>query len=248
MQVYPTIEIQNGRCVSLHRGRLEEPTVWPGDPLAKAQAFAQAGAPWIHVTDLDAVAGGGGVNNPLLKRILRGTSAAIQLAGGFRDFDMIAEWIDLGAARIVVSTLALTQPHVVHTAARRFPDQIVLGVDVWDGHVMSHGWRNSSAYRPQEFIDTFADDPLAAIIVTDIAADIGETERPLALIAQIARHARTPVIARGLSRSIDDLSRLKYIGGIEGALVGRALFEGTIDLDQALALAAEPAEKRAEFI
>jgi phosphoribosylformimino-5-aminoimidazole carboxamide ribotide isomerase len=247
MIVYPTIELQSGRCVSLYRGRLDEPQIWHVDPVQMARGFAHAGASWIHVTDFDGVAGGSG-NTQILKDIIRMAEAPIQLGGGFRSLETIAEWIDLGAGRIVVSTLAVTNPQLVKEAARHFPDQIVLAVDVFEGRVMSDGWRNPSTFEPDAFIRTFERDPLAAIIVTDIGADLGDTEEPLALITRLASVARAPVIARGLSRSLDDLARIKYVPGISGAILGRALFDKSIAIEDAMKLAHDIPEKTAAFI
>ena len=247
MQIYPTIELQNGRCVSLYRGRFEEPQIWHVDPVETALGFAAAGAEWIHVTDIDGVAGTGG-NGDILRDMIRRAGLPLQIGGGFRSLEVIEEWIDLGAGRIVVSTLAVTNPDLVRAAARRYPDQIVLAVDVFEGRVMSDGWRTPSTFTPEDFITTFAEDPLAAVIVTDISADIGETEEPLALIARLAEYAKAPMIARGLSRSLDDLARIKYVAGISGAILGRALFDKTIALEDALALASQTGERVAEFI
>ena len=204
MIIYPTIELQNGRCVSLFRGRIEEPQIWHVDPIKKAIEFAQCGSEWVHVTDIDGVAETGG-NGEILKEMIRRSGASLQIGGGFRSLDTIAEWIDLGAGRIVVSTMAVTNPQLVKEAAKFFPDQIVLAVDVFEGKIVSHGWRTPSAFEPEDFIANFAEDPLAAIIITDISTNIGDTEEPLALIAALAEFSTAPVIARGLSRSLDDL-------------------------------------------
>lgn len=236
MIIYPTIELKDGRCVSLYRGRIEEPQIWHVDPIEKARSFAQAGAQWIHVTDIDGVSGEGG-NGEILKDMIRQVGTPLQIGGGFRSMETIAEWIDLGAGRIVVSTLAVNHPDIVKEAAKYYPDQIVLAVDVFEGHIMSDGWRTPSAFQPEDFIASFAEDPLAAIIVTDISANIGETEEPLGLIASLAEHSGTPMIARGLSRSLDDLARMKFIPGITGAILGRALFDRSIDIADAIALA-----------
>ncbi len=247
MMIYPTIELMDGRPVSLYRGRISEPQVWHVDPVEKAKEFAQAGASWIHVTDFDGVTGNGG-NGEILKELIRCAGASLQIGGGFRSFETIAEWIDLGAGRIVVSTLAITNPQIVKEAAKYFPDQIVLAVDIFEGRVMSDGWRTPAAFPPENFIASFAKDPLAAIMVTDISASIGDTEEPLALIASLAQHASAPVIAQGLSRSLDDIGRMKYIPGISGAILGRALFDRTIDLKEAIAIAEEKPEPAASPI
>ncbi len=247
MMIYPTIELKDGHCVSLYRGRLDEPQIWHVDPIEKAYSFAKAGASWVHVTDFDGVAGTGG-NGDILKEMIRCTGAPLQIGGGFRSFETIAEWIDLGAGRIVVSTLAVTHPQIVKEAAKYYPDQIVLALDVFEGQVMSDGWRTPSVFVPEDFLASFAEDPLAAVIVTDISSDIGDTEVPLALIATLAEHTTAPMIARGLSRSLDDLARMNFIPRIDGAIVGRALFDKSIDLDDALALAKVGQDRPAEFL
>ena len=247
MLIYPAIELQNGHCVSLYRGGIEEPQIWHVDPVEKALSFARAGASWIHVTDMNGVAGTGG-NGDIIKDMIRGAGAPLQIGGGFRSLDTIAEWIDLGAGRIVVGTLAITNPNIVKQAAKYYPDQIVLAVDVFEGHVMSDGWRSPSAFLPEDFLSSFADDPLAAIIITDIGADIGDTEEPLAVIAGLSKYATAPVIARGLSRSLDDLARMNYIPGISGAILGRALFDRSVSIEDAMELTGGGLGRAAQFI
>jgi phosphoribosylformimino-5-aminoimidazole carboxamide ribotide isomerase len=245
--IYPTIELQNRRCVSLHRGRIEEPQIWHVDPIAKAKGFATDGAEWMHVTDLDWVVGGDG-NADLIEEIILHSGIPVQLGGGFRSLDSIAKWIDKGAGRIVVSSLAAQNPDIVKQAAKRFPDQIVVAVDVYQGKLLTNGWRDTAAITPQDFIAAFDDDPLAAFLITDIDSDIADSDGSLGLLSQLADGARSPVIARGLSRSLDDISRLKYVPHISGAIIGRALFDKSIALSDALAVAAARPGPKAEFI
>jgi phosphoribosylformimino-5-aminoimidazole carboxamide ribotide isomerase len=160
----------------------------------------------------------------------------------------IEEWIEMGVGRVVVSTMAVLTPDVMKKAARLHPDQIVLSLDVFEGQVMSNGWAEPSAFDPAAFLRSFEGDPLAAIIIRDISAEIEQAEDALALVTELAGWARAPVIASGLSRSLDDLSRLKYVPHVSGAILGRALFDRTIDLSDALALAAEPIGETAEFL
>lgn len=247
MIIYPTIELLDGRCVSLFRGRLDEPQIWHVDPVEKARSFAEAGAEWMHVTDFEGIRGHS-VHRDLLIEIIRAAGIPVQLGGGFRTMEEIEEWIDLGAGRIVLGTMAVQNPDLVKRAAKYYPDQIVLAVDVQDGLVMSDGWRAQSTFDPAEFIAAFDDDPLAAIIVTDIDAKLDAAEPSLALVTRIADAARAPVIARGLSRSIDDIARLKYVPHVSGALIGRALFSKDIDLAEALEVARPDTEPRAQFI
>lgn len=236
MIVYPTLELKGGQCVSLSRGRIDSPQVWPVDPVAAAQAFAEAGAEWMHLTDLDAVEGDDR-NADLVQDIIRTAGIPVQLGGGMRNRDRIEHWIDLGVGRIVIGTLAAWEPALVRDLAEHRPDQIVLAVDVWQGQVMTEGWRKAGAFAPADYIRAFGDVPFAGIIVTDIDSDIDEVDAQLGLISALARVARSPVIASGVVRQVDDIARLSHIPGIAGALVGRALFSGTVTLGEALAVA-----------
>lgn len=247
MIIYPLIELLEGRCVSLFRGRTEEPQIWHVDPVKRAKEYVDAGAEWIQITDFDAMAGDDR-NTDLIRDIIRTVGVPVQLGGGFRTLDRISEWIDHGVARVVVGTLAVYQPDLVKEAARRYPDQIVLSVDVWEGSVATDAWRSNSAIDPSTFLKTYAGDPLAAIVITDISADIGEALDSLALITQLAGEANAPVIARGTISTLDDVSRLKYVPFVSGTIIGRSLFDRSVDLGDALEVARPVAEKRAEFI
>jgi len=247
MILYPMIELLEGRCVSLFRGRTEEPQIWHIDPIEKAKSFAEAGAEWLHITDFDAMSGDER-NSDLIREIIRVVGIPVQLGGGFRSVERIAEWVDHGVGRVVVGTLALRQPDLVKEAAKLFPDQIVLAVDVFEGHVVSDGWKEKSAFTPSAFLEAFQSDPFAAIIVTDIGAEIGDAEDSVALISQLASEANSPVVARGLIRSLDDLSRLKFVPQVSGALIGRALFDRSIGIEDALQIARPEIGSRAEFI
>ncbi len=247
MILYPLIELLEGRCVSLHRGRMEEPQIWHVNPVAKAVEFAKAGANWIHITDFDALQGDER-NAETIREIIRTAGASVQLGGGFRSLKRIGDWIDAGVGRIVVGTLAVQQPDLVKAAARAFPEQIIVAVDVYKGHVAGEGWREKSALVPSSVLKAFEDSPLAAFVVTDIDAGLEEAGDSLAVISQLSSETRTPVIARGLTRSLDDLSRMKYVPHLAGAIVGRALFDKSIVLEEALKIVAPEPEMRARFI
>lgn len=246
MIIYPTIELQQGKCVSLRRGRLEEPSIWHVDPVETAQKFASDGAQWIHVTDLDAVAGSSD-SEAIVEEIVISAGASIQLGGGFRSRDRIEHWIDKGVGRIVVGTLAVQDPNLVMEMATRYPDQIVLALDVYQGKLMTDGWRKSGAMEPIDFVKAYEASPLAGVIVTDIDADIGDQDAQLGMISGIAEATHHQVIARGTVRGIDDISRIKYVPKISGSLIGRALFAKDIDLVEALDLAQPTPELKAEF-
>ncbi len=247
MQIYPLIELLEGRCVSLYRGRTEEPQIWHVDPVKRAQEYVEAGAEAIQITDFDAMSGDHR-NDELIREIIRTVGVPVQLGGGFRTLERIAEWIDHGVARVVVGSLAVYQPDLVKEAANLHPDQIILAVDVFEGQVVSDGWKNKSAFDASSFLAKFQGDPLAAIVITDIDADIGDAEDTLALITQLAGEANAPVIARGTINEIDDVSRLQYVPHVSGTIIGRALFDRSVDLAEALEVAKPVAAEKAEFI
>lgn len=248
MILYPTIELQNGRCVSLVRGRIEEPEIWHVDPVAKTKEFVALGADWIHVTDLDAVKGLN-TNRTLLKDILKAAGdVPVQLGGGFRSAARVEDWFHLGAERIVIGTLGVQMPSVVKELVYRHPGKIALAVDVWKGKVLVDGWRTSSTYTPEALIAAYGDTPFAALIVTDVDADTAGTEASYSMLATLADMVKVPVIASGAVRTVDDVARLKFASHVAGALVGRALFNRTVDLAEALAEARADAGEKAAFI
>ncbi|WP_170605207.1 HisA/HisF-related TIM barrel protein [Ruegeria arenilitoris] len=246
MRIYPTMELQNGRCVTLDKGRLDEAMIWHVDPVETARRWAATGAEWMHLTDFDAVEGRD-TNSGLVEEIIRSAEIPVQLAGGMRTRENVEYWIDKGAGRVVIGTMAARDPNLVKELAKLHPDQIVLAVDVWRGYVMTEGWRTQSAFTPEAFIDAFADTPFASILVTDIDSDMEDVEAQLGLISGLAQHSRTPVVASGVVRKVDDISRLAYIHNIAGALVGRALFRKAVDLEEALNVATAAHEPVAQF-
>ncbi len=246
MILYPTLELKNGKCVSLTRGRLDEPVIWHVDPVETARGFAAAGAEWMHVTDMDALGGENG-NDDLIEEIIRAVGIPVQLGGGFRSRERVEKWIDKGAGRIVVGTMAAHDPDLLNELAKFHPDQIVMAVDVYQGSVMTEGWQSQSAFDPAGFIGAYDASPLAGIIVTDIDADIADRDASLGVITRLAAETRHPVIARGTVRSTDDVARLKYVHNIAGALIGRALLSRDVDLAEALDVARPVPEPTAEF-
>ncbi len=246
MIIYPTLELRNGKCVSLTRGRLDEPVIWHVDPVETARGFAAAGAEWMHVTDMDAVAGDGD-NSDLIEQIIRAAGIPVQIGGGFRSREGIEAWIDKGAGRIVLGTLASHDPDLVMALAKLHPDQIVMAVDVFEGSVMTEGWRTKSAFDPETYLAAFEETPLAGIIITDIDADMEDSDASLGVITGLAAATRHPVMARGTVRTVDDVARLKYVPNISGALIGRALMAKDVDLAEAIQMAATESEPVAEF-
>jgi phosphoribosylformimino-5-aminoimidazole carboxamide ribotide isomerase len=246
MILYPTLEILNGKCVSLTRGRLDEPVIWHVDPVETARGFARAGAEWMHLTDMNGLRGED-VGEALIEEIIRAAGIPVQLGGGFRSREAVSRWIDKGAGRIVLGTMAIHDPEGVNVRAKYHPDQIVVAVDVFQGQLMSDGWRSASAFGADDFIRAFDGVPLAGIIITDIDADIEDSDGSLGVISGLAAQTRQQVMARGTVRSVDDVARLRYIPNISGALIGRALLSKDVDLAEALAVARPAPEPTAEF-
>ena len=246
MILYPTIQLQSERCVTLDQGRLDQPSIWHVDPVDMARGFAAAGAEWMHVTDFDAVEGRDD-NHTLIETLIRAAGIPVQVGGGVRSRERVERWIDQGAGRVVLGTLAARDPELVRQLAKYYPDQIVLSVDIWRGQVMTEGWRQASAIRPEDYISAFDDAPLAGVILTDIDSDLQDVEAQLGLIAGLAQSAKAPVIASGVVRSVDDIARLKYVPRIAGALIGRALYNKSVALDEALRVAQPSPEMVADF-
>lgn len=247
MYIYPVLQLHEGRCVSLSFDDMDNPTVWHGDPVAKACAFVAEGAERLHVTDLDAVRGQGD-NGDLIERIIREAGVPVQVSGGLRGDEAVNRWIDRGAARVVLGTGAIRFPDWAKALAKLHPDQIVVSVDVFEGRVMVDGWKNSAMFGPIEIAHEFADAPLAAMIVTDIDRHLEYADASFALTTKFAEETKAPVIASGVVRSLDDVSTLRYLPNIEGVMIGRALYDRSVDLADALAVARPSVEPVARFI
>lgn len=247
MQIIPTIELQNGRCVSLRKGRLDEPMLWHVDPVETALGFVAAGAEILRVTDFDAIAGGSG-NDALIGEIIRRAGVPVQVAGGIRSRERAEFWYERGAGQVVIGTLAVQASDEVKALAKYHPDWVLLSLDVWQGSLMTHGWGTESALTPEAMLESFSGVPLAGVIVTDIDSDDEDVDAQLGLISGLAAGTRHRVIASGLADSLDDLSRLRYVPNIAGALVGRALMRKAFTLEEALAVARPAAEERAAFL
>ena len=247
MIIYPDIELQKGRCVNLERGRMEAPVVYDVDPIEAACEFARQGAEWLHVVDLDAVFNAGD-NAAIIKEIICKSGASVQVAGAIRSMEKVRRWIDIGASRLVIATAAVKAPHLVKEAATVFPAQVVVSVDARGGKVVVEGWRETTSFTPVEFARLFDDAPLAAIIYTDIDRDDNLPESSISHTVDLAAKIRTPVIASGVVKSLGDISTLKYLPNISGAITSRALFGGVFKLSDALAIATSPIEPKAAFV
>jgi phosphoribosylformimino-5-aminoimidazole carboxamide ribotide isomerase len=241
MILYPAIDLKDGACVRLRRGDMSAATVFNADPGAQARDFAASGCAWIHVVDLNGAFAGASVNGDAVAAILESVNVPVQLGGGIRDMAGIESWLERGVSRLVLGTMALRQPETVKQACRRFPDKIAVGIDARGGKVAVEGWAETSEILAPDLALRFEDAGVAAIIFTDIDRD-GMLGGPnVEATDALARRLTIPVIASGGVSSLDDLLKLKQHAdsGIEGAIVGRALYDGRIDLKAALAALAK---------
>lgn len=236
MIIYPDIELMDGKSVSLVRGKLDDPKAYDVDPLEKAKAFAAAGAQWIHVVDLDGVKQGGRHNADVITSIIDAVDIPVQVAGGVRTMSSIEWWIEHGATRVVLGTAAVMDRRLVMEACSQFPGRIAVSIDARGEKVMIEGWRVEADIAALDLAKQLQDTGVAAIIYTDIDRNDDLPESSLANTTEMARQLMVPIISSGTVKSLDDLSRLKYLPNISGAIVGRALFDEAFTLDEAIAL------------
>jgi phosphoribosylformimino-5-aminoimidazole carboxamide ribotide isomerase len=240
MDIYPAIDLRDGRCVRLMQGDYDRETVYRDDPVDQAREFADAGAQWIHVVDLDAARTGEPVNRSVIASMVAAVDVPIQVGGGVRDQASAAALMECGAARIVLGTAALEQPALVHLLAARCP--VAVGLDERAGELAIRGWKRGSGRTATEMVREFEDAGVAAFVVTEIGRD-GTLEGPdLEGLGTVLETTSVPVIASGGVGFVTDLVALADLRrgdrSLAGAIVGRALYEGRFDLPQALAAVA----------
>jgi phosphoribosylformimino-5-aminoimidazole carboxamide ribotide isomerase len=236
MILYPAIDLKDGQCVRLLRGEMEAATVFSDDPASQAAAFAAAGCEWLHLVDLNGAFAGRPVNAEAVEAILARVSVPAQLGGGIRDMETIEGWLAKGLSRVILGTVAVENPALVREAARAFPGKVAVGIDAKGSMVATRGWAEVTDVEATDLARRFEDAGVAALIYTDIARD-GAMEGPnVAATEALARAVSIPVIASGGVSSLDDLAALKATGVIAGAISGRALYDGAIDLGAAIAL------------
>jgi phosphoribosylformimino-5-aminoimidazole carboxamide ribotide isomerase len=236
--LYPAIDLKDGKCVRLLRGEMSTATVFNDDPVAQARAFAAAGCRFLHVVDLDGAFAGKPMNARAVAAIVAAAGVPVQLGGGIRDRAAIEGWLDHGLARIVLGTLALRDPALVKAACAAHPGRIAVGIDARGGMVAVEGWAEMSSVPALDLALRFEDAGVAAIIYTDIERDGALGGVNVEATAALAQQLTTPVIASGGVASLDDLRALKAHeqDGIAGAICGRALYDGRIDLRAAVAV------------
>ena len=240
MILYPAIDLKDGQCVRLLRGDMAAATVFGADPAAQALAFQRAGCAWLHLVDLNGAFAGVPVNGAAVEAILGAVDVPCQLGGGIRDLATIKMWLERGVARVILGTAAVEDPGLVRDAARRFPGQVAVGIDARNGRVATKGWATETSVMATDLARSFEDDGVAALIYTDIDRDGAMLGPNVAATEGLARAVTIPVIASGGVASLADLIALRDTGVIAGVISGRALYEGALDLGQALAALANP--------
>jgi len=235
MILYPAIDLKDGQCVRLLHGEMDKATVFGDDPAAQAARFEAAGCEWLHLVDLNGAFAGQPVNAAAVEAILGRVTVPAQLGGGIRDMATIEMWLGKGLARVILGTVAVENRALVREAARAFPDRVAVGIDARDGRVATKGWAEETDVMVTDLARSFEDAGVAAIIYTDINRD-GAMQGPnVAATEALARAVTIPVIASGGVSSLADLLALRDTGVIAGAISGRALYDGAIDLGAALA-------------
>jgi phosphoribosylformimino-5-aminoimidazole carboxamide ribotide isomerase len=232
--LFPAIDLKDGQCVRLWRGDMSRATVFNDNPPAQAREFASAGCDWLHVVDLDGAFAGKPMNAKAVDGILAAVSVPVQLGGGIRDLAMIESWLSRGVSRVVLGTLALRAPEIVRDACKKFPGKIAIGIDAKAGRVAVEGWAEASEMTVLDLARKFEDSGAAAIIHTDIERDGTLSGPNITATEDLAAKLSIPVIASGGVASIDDIKALKNAGKIAGVIVGRALYDGKVDLKAAL--------------
>lgn len=235
MILYPAIDLKDGNAVRLVHGDMEQTTVFNDDPAAQAKAFVAAGCEWLHLVDLNGAFAGEPVNAAPVEAILKACPVPAQLGGGIRDMATIERWLDKGLARVILGTVAVENSDLVREAAKAFPGQVAVGLDARNGRVATRGWAEETDIMVTDLAKSFEDAGIAAIIYTDILRDGAMKGPNVDATADLARAVSIPVIASGGVSSMADLQALKATGVISGAISGRALYDGAIDLAAALA-------------
>ena len=238
MQIIPAIDLKGGNCVRLQQGEMDRETRFSDHPEEVARHWESLGATMLHIVDLDGAVGGKPHNEDAINQIFKAVTIPLQLGGGIRSLHTIEHYLSLGLKRVVLGTVAHKQPALLEEACKQFPNQIVVGIDARDGRVAVEGWTETTANRAIDLVKSLEEKGVAAIVFTDIKRDGMMGGPNIASTGEMAEATRIPVIASGGVTTLDHISELLTIeaSGVEGIIIGRALYEKTIDLKEALAL------------
>lgn len=233
MRIYPAIDIKDGKCVRLLQGRFSDVTVYGDDPVAMAKKWETLGGEWIHVVDLDGALKGHGVNAEIIKRLCASVSVPVQTGGGIRTMEDIEAKLQCGIRRVIIGTKAVSSPEFIQKAVEKYGDKIVVGIDAKDGYVAVEGWEKCSEFTAVDFAKQMAALGVRKIVYTDIATD-GTLQGPnVEAMREMAAAVDTDVIASGGIGSLEHIQSLADTG-VEGVIVGRALYTGAVNLKQAV--------------
>ena len=249
MILFPAVDIQGGKAVRLKRGRADESTVFFDDPVTAALHWQELGAEWLHVVDLDGAFAGVSPNTALVTRLCAALSIPVQLGGGIRTLETAAAWLDAGVTRLIIGTMALEQPEVFGALCARHPGRIGVSLDAAAGRLKTRGWLGDTSLTVDDVLPRLAEQGAAFMIYTDIDRDGMQCGVNTGQLARIARMSPIPVIAAGGVATLDDVKALyplSVTANLEGAISGRAVYEGTLDLGQALAWVREQEKGRAD--
>ena len=232
MQIWPAIDLRGGKCVRLRQGDYAQETVFGNDPAEMARHWVAEGAQCLHLVDLDGARAGTAGNRAAIESILAAVDIPCELGGGIRDEQTIADLLDLGLSRLVIGTRALKEPAWFGEVCQKFPQRLVVGIDARDGRVATDGWLETSDILATELAKQLADLPLAAIVYTDIAKDGMMAGANVDAMAEMKAAVRVPVVASGGVTTAEDVRRLAAVK-MDGCIIGRALYEGTLTIQQA---------------
>ncbi len=242
MLIIPAIDIKDGKCVRLKQGQMDKETIYSDDPVVMADKWVKAGARRIHIVDLDGAVKGIPSNADVIHAIVEAhPDIPLQVGGGIRDEDIIQTYLDIGVSYVIIGTRAVTTPHFVSDVCLEFPGHIIVGLDAKNGKLATDGWSKLSHHDAADMAHRFEDDGVAAIIFTDISRDGMLNNVNVEATVELCQNITIPVIASGGISNLDDIRALCEAGeeGIFGAITGRALYEGTLDLAEAQKLADE---------
>lgn len=239
MLLIPAIDLKGGQCVRLRQGRMDDVTVFSDDPVAVARRWADEGAERIHIVDLDGAVKGQPINIDSVERIAAAVDVPIQVGGGIRDEETVQRYLNAGVQYVIIGTKAINAPHFLHDLCLEFPRHIIVSLDAKDGRVALNGWSKLTGHDVIETALHCERDGVEAIIYTDITRDGMMQGFNVESTRALARALRTPVLASGGVSSLDDIHRLKELegDGVAGAIIGRALYQGSLSLKEALKIA-----------
>lgn len=237
MLIIPAIDLKDGQCVRLKQGRMEDDTVFSDDPVAMAQHWVEQGARRLHLVDLNGAFAGTPIHKAVVTEIAKAQpNLPIQIGGGIRSLETIEHYLEAGVSYVIIGTRAVKEPIFVEQACKEFAGHIIVGIDAKDGFVATDGWANVTDVKATDLAKRFADAGVSSIVYTDIARDGMMQGVNIEQTVNLAQYSGLPVIASGGVTNLDDVRLLKGQAGILGAITGRAIYEGTLNLAEAQAL------------